>query len=98
MPPDRAAKSRFSEFAGEAACNQEYAGALQQGLDDEAEPIVAQSEAPVLQHPGVAALDRPAPLAQARSAWPSTLVDPGLGAEPAAQIPVVLGVVALDRK
>ena len=23
-------KSRFSEFAGEAACNQEYAGALQQ--------------------------------------------------------------------
>ena len=85
-------KSRFSELAGEPPCNQEYAGGLEQRLDDEAEPVIAQSEAPVLQHPGVAALDGPAPLAQSRSAWPTTLVDVRLGAEPATEFAVVLGV------
>src|SRR3954451_1393696 len=58
------AKRRFSELSRDAACNQEYAGGLKQGLHDEAEPIVAQREAPVLEHPGIAALDRPAPLAE----------------------------------
>src|SRR3954464_13503610 len=57
-------KTRFSELAGEAACNQEYTGGLQQGLDNEAEAIVAQRQASVLKHPGIAALDRPAVLSQ----------------------------------
>src|SRR5215213_4114729 len=57
-------KRRFSELACEAFCNQEYAGALKQRLDNEPEPIIAQGEAPVLQHPSIAALDGPAPLAQ----------------------------------
>jgi hypothetical protein len=32
---------QFSEFLREAASNQEYAGGLEQRLDDEAEPVVA---------------------------------------------------------
>ena len=60
----RAHKKRFSELAGEAACNQEYTGGLQQGLDNEAAAIVAQRQASVLKHPGIAALDRPAMLSQ----------------------------------
>src|SRR4051794_10616251 len=77
-------KRRFSELAREAFCNQEYARALKQRLDDEPEPIIAQSEAPVLKHPGVAALDRPAPLAQSRSGRLATLVDLGCDTEEAA--------------
>ena len=57
-------KRRFSEFPSEPACNQEYAGGLEQGLDDEAEPVVAQREAPVFEHPSIAALHRPAPRAE----------------------------------
>ena len=57
-------KRRFSEFPSELACNQEYAGGLEQGLNDEAEPVVAQREAPVFEHPSIAALHRPAPLAE----------------------------------
>src|SRR6201986_745247 len=59
-----ASKRRFSQFPSEPACNQEYAGGLEQGLDDEAEPVVAQREAPVFEHPSIAALHRPAPLAE----------------------------------
>src|SRR5689334_17024351 len=88
-------KRRFSELLGEAACNQEETGGLEQGLDDEAEPVVAQRQAPVLQQPGIAALDRPAALAQARAARPSALVEPGLGAERPAQLAVGLSIVAL---
>src|SRR3954465_8828771 len=62
-------KRRFSEFSGEASCNQEYACALQQRLDDEPKPIIAEGKALVLKHPGVAALNGPAPLAQSRSVW-----------------------------
>jgi hypothetical protein len=51
-------------LACEAACNQEYAGGLEQRLDDEAEPVIAQREALVLQYPGIAAFDRPAALAE----------------------------------
>jgi hypothetical protein len=58
------AKTRFSELAAETTCNQEYAGCLKQRLDDEADAVIAQSETPVVQHPGDAALDRPAPLSQ----------------------------------
>jgi hypothetical protein len=58
------AKRRFSEFPSELACNQEYAGGLEQGLNDEAEPVVAQREAPVFEHPSIAALHRPAPLTE----------------------------------
>src|SRR6185312_12177024 len=58
------AKRRFSELAREAFCNQDDACALQQRLDDEAKPVIAQGETLVLQHPRVAALHRPAPLAQ----------------------------------
>ena len=36
-------KRRFSELAREAFCNQEYARALKQRLNDEAKPVVAQS-------------------------------------------------------
>src|SRR6187401_1629747 len=50
-------KRRFSELTGEAVCNQEYASGLEQRLDDEAEPVVAQSQAPVFQDPGIAAFD-----------------------------------------
>jgi Tsp45I type II restriction enzyme len=57
-------KRRFSEFPSEPACNQEYAGGPEQGLDDEAEPVVAQREAPVFEHPSIAALHRPAPLTE----------------------------------
>src|SRR4051794_41450604 len=66
----RIAKRRFSEFSGEALCNQEETGGLEQGLDDEPEAVVAQGETFVLQQPGVAALDRPAPLPQARAVRP----------------------------
>src|SRR5215211_2630184 len=64
QPRSRVPKKRFSELAGEAACNQEYTGGLQQRLDDEAEPVIAQGEAFVLEHPGIAAFDRPAVLSQ----------------------------------
>src|SRR5215207_10496241 len=60
-------KRRFSELAREAFCNQEDACALQQRLDDEAKPVIAEGEPFVLQHPRVAALDGPAPLAQSRA-------------------------------
>ena len=56
-------KKRFSEFPSEPGCNQEYACGSEQGLNDEAEPVVAQAEAFIFQQPGVGALDRPAPLA-----------------------------------
>src|SRR3954469_6101683 len=46
---------RVSELPGEAVCNQEYAGGVEQRLDDEAEPVVAQRQAPVFQDPGIAA-------------------------------------------
>src|SRR3954471_24191266 len=62
--PDFCPYYRFSELMGEAGCNQEYAGGLKQGLDNEAEPVIAQREASVLQDPGIAALDRPAVLSQ----------------------------------
>jgi hypothetical protein len=39
MPARR--KRRLSEFACEPPCNQEYAGGLEQRLDEEAEPVVA---------------------------------------------------------
>jgi len=44
----RKALRRFSELAREAFCNQEDASALQQRLDDEPEPIIAQGEPLVL--------------------------------------------------
>src|SRR5215207_6347426 len=88
-------KRRFSELAREASCNQEDACALQERLDDEAEPVIAQGQALVLKHPSVAALDRPAPLAQSRSGWLPTRVDLGLDTEVAAQFAMMLGVVAL---
>ncbi len=34
----------------DAACNQKYAGGLEQRLHDKAEPVVAQVEALVLEH------------------------------------------------
>jgi hypothetical protein len=55
----------LSQFPSKASCNQEETGGLEQELDDEAEAVVAERQALVLQQPGVAALDRPAPLAQA---------------------------------
>jgi len=58
-------KRRFSQLTGEASCNQKYACRLEQSLNDEAKPVIAQGEALVLQQPGIAALDRPALLAQA---------------------------------
>ena len=81
-------------MAREAFCNQEYARALKQRLDDEPEPVIAQSQAPVLKHPSVAALDRPAPLAQSRSGWLASPVELGRDAEEAAQIAMMLGVIA----
>src|SRR5689334_3061908 len=41
-------KRRFSELAREAFCNQEDACALQQRLDDEAKPVIAQGKPLVL--------------------------------------------------
>src|SRR4051795_11619078 len=87
-------KRRFSELTGEAVCNQEYASGLEQRLDDEAEPVVAQSQAPVFQDPGVAAFDRPAPLAQSRAARLTTLVDARLGPEGAAQLAMMFADLA----
>ncbi len=58
------ARKAVSQFTGEASCNQEYACGLEHGLDDEAEPVVAQGQALVLQHPSIAAFYRPALLAQ----------------------------------
>src|SRR5690242_13361142 len=87
-------KRQFSELTGEAVCNQEYASGLEQRLDDEAEPVVAQSQAPVFQDPGIAAFDRPAPLAQSRPARLTALVDARLGTKGAAQLAMMLRVVA----
>lgn len=88
-------KRRFSQFAGEASCNQECTSGLEQRLDDEAEPIITQGETFVLQHPSVAALHRPAPLAQPRAVRPTPLVQAGLGTEVAAEITVGLGIITL---
>src|SRR4051794_22476288 len=87
-------KRRFSELTGEAVCNQEYVGGLEQRLDDEAEPVVAQRQAPVFQDPGIAAFDRPAPLAQSRPTRLTTLVNARLGPKGAAQLAMMLSVVA----
>ena len=67
---------------------------MEQRLDDEAEPVIAEGEALVLEQPGVAALDRPAALAKARSTWLATLVDVGFSIELAAESPIGLGVIA----
>src|SRR5215217_6904721 len=91
-------KRRFSEVAREACCNPEDARALQQRLDDEAKPVIAQSQTPVLQHPRGAALHRPAPLAQSRSGWLASRVDLGRDPEEAAQIAMRLRVVPLVRE
>src|SRR3954462_7305133 len=91
-------KRRFSEFSGEASCNQEYACALQQRLDDEPKPIIAEGEALVLKHPSVAALNGPAPLAQSRSVWLPTRVDLGLDTEVAAESAMTLGVIPFVRE
>ena len=40
-PEIKVAKRRFSEFSGEASCNQEYASGIQQRLNNEAEPVIA---------------------------------------------------------
>src|SRR3954451_21428820 len=87
-------KRQFSELTGEAVRNQEYASGLEQRLDDEAEPVVAQSQAPVFQDPGVAAFDRPAALAQSRAARLTTLVDARLVPKGAAQLAMMFSVVA----
>src|SRR4051794_34733963 len=81
-PSPKSLKRRSSELSGEAACNQEYAGGLKQGLDNEAEPVIAQSQTSVLKYPGIAAFDRPAPLAQSRPARLTALVDVRLGPRP----------------
>src|SRR5215207_3136072 len=91
-------KRRFSELAREAFCNQEDACALQQRLDDEAKPVIAEGEPFVLQHPRVAALDRPASLAQSRSGWLASQVDLGRDTEEAAQLAMMLGVIAFVRE
>ena len=91
-------KRRFSEFPCEPGCNQKYACGLEQAFDDEAEPVVAQAEALVLQQPGVGALDRPAPLAQAGAVRLAALVEAGFRAVAAAHLAVGFGVVALVGK
>ena len=80
-------------MASKAFCNQEDACALQERLDDEPEPVIAQSETLVLKHPRVAALHRPAPLAQSRAGRLTSQVDPRRDTEEAAQIAMVLSVV-----
>ena len=80
---------------GEAVCNQEYASGVEQRLDDEAERVVARRQAPVFQELGIAAFDRPAPLAQSRPARLTTLVNARLGAKGAAQLAMMLSLVAL---
>ncbi len=89
---------QFSEISCEPGCNQEDACSLEQGLDDEVEPIVVQAEALVLQQPGVGALDRPAPLAQAGAIRLPALADAGFRAALAAQVAVALGVLGLVGK
>jgi hypothetical protein len=54
-------KRRFSQSVCEVCCNQEYACGLQQGLDDEATPVITQAEPLVLEQPGDGALNGPAP-------------------------------------
>src|SRR3954452_297864 len=88
-----ASKRRFSELASKAFCHQEDACALQERLDDEPEPVIAQSETLVLKHPRVAALHRPAPLAQSRAGRLTSQVDLRRDTEEAAQIAMVLSVV-----
>src|SRR3954467_2953107 len=91
---NRGPKRQFSELTGEAVCNQEYASGLEQRLNDEAEPVVAQSQALVFQDPGIAAFYRPAPLAQSRPARLTALVDARLGPKGAAQLAMMFRVVA----
>lgn len=64
-------------------------------MDDEAEAIVAQGQALVLQNPSVAALDWPPFLAQPRSMGPTALVKARVNAEGSAQIPMRFGIIAL---
>ena len=79
----------------EAFCNQKDAGGLEQRLNAEAEPVIAQGETLVLEQSRVAALHWPAPLSQSRSVWLPTPVDLRLDPEVAAQFAMRLGVVAL---
>ena len=94
-PVQKPTKRWFSEFPSEPGCSQEYACGLEQAFDDEAEPVIAQAETLVFQQPGVGALHRPAPLAQARAVRLAALAKAGLGAVAAAQGAVSFGVIAL---
>src|SRR3954468_9676671 len=90
----RLRKTRFSQFPSQPGCNHEYASGLQQGLNDEVAPVVAQAEALVLQQPTEGALDRPAVSAQARAMRPSALVDEWLDLAGPAELTVPLGIIA----
>ena len=90
--------SMFSQLVRHASRNQEDARRLKQRLDDEAAPVISEGEALVLQAPGIAALDRPAPLAEPGSVRLAALVNARLDAEPTAQLAMVLGVVAVVRE
>src|SRR4051812_11620261 len=87
-------KTRFSQFPGQLGCSQKYASGLQQGLDDEPAPVVAQAEAFVLQQPTERALNRPAGSAQAPAMRPSALVDERLDLARTAELTVPLGIIA----
>jgi hypothetical protein len=58
-------RRRRGADAGGVERVQEETGGLEQGLGDEALAVVVQGQALVLEQAGIAALDRPAPLAQA---------------------------------
>ncbi|MGH7087674.1 MAG: hypothetical protein ACREFQ_02115, partial [Stellaceae bacterium] len=62
-------------------------------MDDEAEPVIAQSQPPVFQDPGQAAFYRPAPASQPRTVGLAALVDAGFDIKAAAEIAMALGVV-----
>jgi len=87
-------KTRFSQFPSQPGCDQEYASGLQQGLDDEAAPVVSQAKALVLQQPTERALDRPTVSARAGAMWPSTLVDEWLDLASTTEPTVPLGIIA----
>ena len=78
------------------SCHQEDAGGLKQGLDDEAEPVIAESQALVIEQPSVGILDDGTDNAEPGAVVGTDLADYGLDAlaqtEPAVVGAVVPGI------
>ena len=68
---------------------------MQQGLDDEATPVITQAQAFVFEQPGDGPLNRPAPLAEPGAGGSLALMDERLGMVSLAELTIAFGIIAL---